>query len=320
MFQCNRTCLVVLLAAAAPAQADIILLSSAGIPLPQGGLVSYTLSAISTDGEIIQGIRNPSIVPFSGAGLHQVWPRPTGTPTPTRQEHLFVGTLWNEAWTPYDSYFFFENSNSLSVGGSFTETISSDPNIILPDNGFFPPITGFGTYGTSSEPAAKAYTPASGLAGDSVMLAQLVLRSTDFVSVSLEVLTSGGVADVQIEDFVVGGCCPPPFRLIDQALGDVERGTVVTASLVPENGSADLFEWELFSFNGTGAAVDPATGQFTWDSTGAPLGEYTAVIRASHFEIGTDTGTLTFNLVPEPATLALLAATLLGIVAFNRRR
>jgi hypothetical protein len=94
----------------------------------------------------------------------------------------------------------------------------------------------------------------------------------------------------------------------DLDLGNVHRGTVISEKLP---GGINPSEWTLESFTGpagpvSGAMVDFNTGEFTWDSSGAPRGAYAAVIRDSHFEAGTDTGILSFNLVPEPATAALV--------------
>jgi hypothetical protein len=113
---------------------------------------------------------------------------------------------------------------------------------------------------------------------------------------------------------------PTPADVETRHLGDVARGSIVSATLQEQNFGNDLFDWELISFNGAGATVDPDTGEFTWDSTGAPLGSYSAVIRASHFEIGSDEGTLTFNLIPEPASTGLLSLAMVGGLGLFRRR
>jgi hypothetical protein len=98
---------------------------------------------------------------------------------------------------------------------------------------------------------------------------------------------------------------------------------VVTATL--DGGFVDVPEWSIDSFTGpngavAGASIDENTGEFTWDSAGAPLGAYSAVLRYSHFEAGTDTGVLSFNLIPEPCAMAFCALGMLGVLSLIPRK
>jgi len=290
-------------------------------------LVSYTLNAYSTDGEIINGIRDPQVTnSFGGAGLHQVWTPVTDSPTPTRQEQLSIVPLWSDTWLPYDSYWFFSSANSLGFGGTFTETNNMAGGAVLPSDGFSPPSTGFGTMGFSGATASKAFTIGSGLAGNAVSFAQLVMKSGEGVIVDLTVLTTDG-NDVAFDDFTVGcvfDCGPSIF---DTNLGDVVRGEAVSATLQVH--PLDFLEpgtWVLDSFTGPGggavasASVDPNTGEFSWNSDLQPLGDYSAIIGAT-VNGSPASGTLSFNLVvPEPATLLLLSLTMVGAAGFIRRR
>jgi len=320
-FACSALAFIAIFACAQTLPAAIFLSSSPGTPL-DGGLVSYKLSAFSTSGQIINTFENPTIVPYlGGAGLHQVWSPITGSSTPTREEQLSAGVLWSDTWLDYDSYFYFSPANSLSVGGDFTETNGMTGGASLPSAGFGPPITGFGSYEYSGVSAAKLFTVASGIPDTSVAFAQLVLKDREYVAVSLTVLDNEGQATVVDPPFIVGGCCTPPFQLEGLDLGTVYRGDLVSASLeIVPNYDRDLFDWTLEDFNGAGGIVNPTTGEFSWDSSGATLGSYTAVIRASHFELGSDTGLLTFNLIPEPASITMLGLAMVGAFGFIRRR
>jgi hypothetical protein len=171
---------------AAPAHAAFMLQSSPGTPLGNG-LVSYTLSAVSTAGEVINGINNPSVVAGgTGVGVHQVW-MPTLGQTPTQGDHNPLE--FNPAWRPYDSCWFFDTANSLSVGGEFTETLVDDTApITLPPSGAGPPRTGFGTMGFSGASASKGFKIASGLQGTNVAFGQFVLKQGEHVLVSVGVI------------------------------------------------------------------------------------------------------------------------------------
>jgi hypothetical protein len=81
------------------------------------------------------------------------------------------------------------------------------------------------------------------------------------------------------------------------------------------------------SFTGSGepsdaaAFVNPATGEFSWDTNGnTSVGPYSAVIRASNTS-GSDEGTLSFEIfVPEPASCALFGIAMVGCFGLIRRR
>jgi hypothetical protein len=93
----------------------------------------------------------------------------------------------------------------------------------------------------------------------------------------------------------------------------------------------DLVSWSLISLIGpagpqVGASVDPLTGVFAWQSNfSSPQGDYVATIQGVNnvgatTPAGTDAGTLTYRLVPEPASLTLCGLALLGLGFSHRRR
>ncbi|MEX2307246.1 MAG: PEP-CTERM sorting domain-containing protein [Pirellulales bacterium] len=315
------------LAAAASSQAAVMLQQSAGTSVGQG-LTSYNLMASSDDGTVLNGVNNPVIVPnLGGMGLHQVWTPVTSSPTPTRQEQVAAGILWSDTWLAFDSYFLFAATNSLGVGGAFTETNGAVGGAALASAGFGAPSTGFGSYNFTTVSASKGYTLASGEQGTTIDLAQLVLKDNESVLVSLGVIDNqGGVSRIQNQCV---GACGPLFDVGDLFLGGRLPGQIVSGGPLPTNDSddPDQLQWLLESLVGpdgaeAGASVDPLTGVFTWDTDPTDSrGAYTATIRGTNDNApeGTDIGLMTFNLVPEPGTIALMS---LGMVAFGlgRRR
>jgi len=191
--------LAAVLAMAAVSQAGIIV---SGVPSPNGtpvpgsttGLVSYTLRAVSDDSanQTINGIDTPSIVAIlGGSGAHQVWTPITNGPTPTRGSQ--TPPLWSDTWLPFDSYWFFDTTNSLSIGGAFNETNNGAGGEPLPTAGFGAPMTGFGSMGTAGGAAgANSFTLTSGKQGTSVDLGQIVLKTGQAVQFAGTILTNQG--------------------------------------------------------------------------------------------------------------------------------
>jgi hypothetical protein len=103
-------------------------------------------------------------------------------------------------------------------------------------------------------------------------------------------------------------CFFETFGVNDLDLGLVPRGTPISATLGWFGIPNEPLTWMLESFTGpggdvSGAQVDLNSGEFTWDSAGAALGDYSAVIRVFEAGFPSDIGTLTFTLtVPEPAS------------------
>lgn len=129
-----------------------------------------------------------------------------------------------------------------------------------------------------------------------------------------------------------GGGGGPMFMVDDLTLTSGRlAGSLVTGGPLPTNDSdePDTVNWSLVSFSGPGGAVlgatvNPTTGVFSWQSeSSSPLGTYNATIQGvndSGTPAGTDSGVLSFRLVPEPATFSLLGLAMVGALGFIRRR
>ncbi len=342
MLRSTLFAVLAILAAATASQAAITLQQSLSAVQPTvqasgTNLVAYDLRVVSDSGQIINNVVNPTIVPDTGdMGLHQVWTPITSSPTPTRAEQ--TPPLWSDTWLPYDSYFLFSNTNSLSVGGVFTETNSHSGGAALASAGIGAPNTGFGNYGFSGSFAAKFFTVASGIPDSDVTFAQLVMKAGEAVRVTMGVLHSTGFTD--FENVCIGAfsACATvedlPF-VADHDLSPDGSGMVflpgeMVMGTLPYSG--DAVTWSLVSLLGPGgvdytaqASVESAStsatesGKFSWTSPlDAQIGRYNAIIRGTNLD-GEDTGVLSFRVVPEPATLSLLGLAM-SLFGLGRRR
>jgi hypothetical protein len=200
----NTLAVVALLATAVSSQAAIIVTASAPSPLPQGGLVSYTLTATGTAGEVVNTFSNQLLDAVAGLGVHQVWgfPGTSQSPSPTQQTAPF----FNSDWVPYDTYFKFGATDLvLDLGTAATETNNGSTTGTLGLTQAFatPTNSGFGTYVTAAD-STKVLLPAK--AGTSVPFFQVVMRATDTARFRAKIEGSNAVGNI---DMTFGGAAPP---------------------------------------------------------------------------------------------------------------
>jgi len=209
------------LAMASAASAGIIVSNDLGTVVGQG-LTAYTVKAVSDDAvnQTINGIATPSIIAAAANGSlpHQVWLNNSGTFTSPTAGDQTPG-LWNAAYTPFDSFWLFDSTNSLSIGAAFNEANNFTGGASgLPAGALGNPATGFGAMGTAGGAAgSRAFTIASGKQGTSVDLAHIVLPTGTFARLTGTILTNQGnnvAVDVQV------GAVPEPatFSLLGLAL------------------------------------------------------------------------------------------------------
>jgi hypothetical protein len=211
----NTLALVAVLALAASTQAAIIVQQSAPTPLAQGGLVSYTLTAVGTAGEVINTFSNPTLAAGSGLGVHQVWQFGGGaTPTKSQQNLPF----FNADWTAYDTAFLFADTDyALNLGTAFGETNNhaTTGNLGLTQAFATNADSGYGTF-TSAADSTKVLLPAK--SGASIPFMQVVMRASDTGILNVRIEGNGGTALGNIQGYVIGIPEPGSLSLLGLAL------------------------------------------------------------------------------------------------------
>ena len=119
--------------------------------------------------------------------------------------------LWNAAYTPYDSFWLFDTTNSISVGAPFDESNNGTNGVTgLPAGALGAPYTGFGAMGTVGNGAgAKSFTIASGRQGTDVDLAQVVLKTDTLALFTGTILTNQGTNQT-VANFPIPIIMPEP--------------------------------------------------------------------------------------------------------------
>jgi hypothetical protein len=308
------------LAAAASSQAAIMLQASDPTPLPNGNLVSRTITAVGSAGEMINTFSNPTIVAAAGhKGVHNVAQAFTMGGTPSRGDH--TPALYNAEWAPYDTYFLFDATNSLSLGPNFEETNDGTTTGMLslpPTPGA--PRSGFGGV-TSQAASSKAFnTPAN-----SVAFLQVVMAPNEEALLSLRVVGDGGasVGDYTgANAFRIGG---GPTALMGSTTTIGPTTLAVFNHTFTATGGTGPYTWGNLMLTAGAPTTTPtlaANGDYGWFTGNSPRpGTYSWSATVTDAAQATATGTLTIELlVPEPATMMLAGLAMVGLVGFARRR
>jgi hypothetical protein len=308
------------LAAAASSQAAIMLQASDPTPLPNGNLVSRTITAVGTSGEMINTFTNPVITAMGGGkGIHNVAQAFTNGGTPSRGDQ--TPALYNPEWAPYDTYFYFDATNSLSLGPAFEETNDGTTSgmLSLPATPSAP-RSGFGGL-TSQAASSKLFTTAD----DSLAFMQVVMAAGEQASLSIRIIGDGGatVGDFTgANAFTIGGGAP---ALMGSTTTIGPTTMAVFNHTFTATGGTGPYTWGNLMLTAGAPTTTPtlaANGDFGWFTGNSPRpGTYSWNATVTDAAQATATGTLTIELlVPEPATMMLAGLAMVGLVGFARRR
>lgn len=192
-----------------------LFLQQTAVPLPQGDLVQYTISAIGSEGEFINVFASPSITPAteSDLGVHNVWSPHLGLPhmPEVAQERFMSARPTDPEWMAYDTHFLFDSSQLLELGLPWTESNdgSTSGTLGLPPAFGSDPMSGFGDF-SSHEWSCKAVLRDFG--GSSLPFMQVVMRAGDLAHLNIELvaLTNPTTAFAQqFTNYVIGLPDPP---------------------------------------------------------------------------------------------------------------
>jgi hypothetical protein len=314
-----------------PAEASIIAMAtkikdpSAGAPFssPDAALgspwVSYRLSLMATGTDTIQAVDATITGP-----LHQRW-------TSSNSDGVYDTATGNSTnTTSGDSHFMATASMLFASGPTEDNPFTGSP--LSPSN------TADTGYGVGTSMSAVFGPP--GAAVTSLNLAYIVIPkgTGPSMDIHMNALNPNGdiIAQLIATDFFGQPVQPPVVNNLDLTndvcLFCTLSGTV-TASNNPTSWLPALNSLVLQSYTpnygatgGVGAysppSWDPATQQFSWNTTGAKRGDYVWAVSATNAG-GTGNGLITAHiklLDPEPSSLLLGALAMAGAVGFARFR
>lgn len=263
---------------------------------------TYTLTAQSNDGADIPGFDFASQPTYGFFGaMNQV--NPAGLATVFTDNNAVITALGGNV--SQDSQFKF-NSSAVVVPGGFASESSVHLRAIF----------------------------ASGVPlGTSVPFAQFALPNGGDFSFKGQIVTWLRPAEPVENDVLFFSCltgpCGSPPQMVDDIINNVNPnvpGLLTHTISASQIAALSNFKFDSYvpapGFSGTGpatpATLNLSTREFRWNTVGSAPGTYKWTMTAGN-TVGFDNGSLTVNVIPEPATYSLVGLPLIAL-AFIRRR
>ena len=298
---------LVVAASAGSSQAEVIVTAGDSVVTPNmPGFRTYTLTAFTDDGSLIQGFDFAS-----------------------RPEYGIFGQM-NHV-NPADRPTIFQDYNGLFpfVGAAPAQ----DSQFTFPRN----PLTIPAGFASESNTRLRAVFARGEALGQSAPFAQLVVADGTGGGLNyrgrIQTVLNNVVSDNNVEGSLFAfGSPPPQFTDVHiDNLNVIKPGSIRrTLSILPYGHISD-FRFDSYvpesGASGSGPAK-PATLDFSqseynwtfnWNGAGSPLGTYKWLVTATN-AYGVDGGSITVRITPEPASLSLLGLALLACGRIVRRR
>jgi hypothetical protein len=298
------------------AQAAIVIQVAFVTGLPQSDLLQYRLSAVGTNGEVINTFSHPTLTPSntSHRGVHNVANVVTNSGTPSTADQ--IPGLFDSSWATYDTHLLFGGYQDLALdlGQPLTETNDGATTGQLGlTSAYGAPRSGFGNL-SSAVTTFKVLRPEK--AGSNIPFLQVVMLDNQYAHLDIEIAANGGQV-VQIWDnYSIGYLVDFPSG-VDANLGVTAAPVVDHLFKTKEGRGANWRDLTLVS--PIAPAIHPtlnSNGQFTWQTQGSPRSatgvNYTWHATVSDGSGNRDVVALNVILVPEPNTIMLISLALLG--------
>ena len=121
-------------------QAAVIVKHDGGTPLGATGLSKFVVYVETTAGEKLSALQGFNVT----GNVHQVWNDLTNGPTPL-VDNTAPGSLWNAAWTEYDTHILLGAADRQATFNAVTELNDGSSAVVLPGATAGNARKGFGT-------------------------------------------------------------------------------------------------------------------------------------------------------------------------------